>query len=416
MNGYQAHAGVKFTATMMMAALFGMALTNLFVRSSMGVLAPELASDLDLSPFILGAIASAFFFAYALFQIPGGMLLDRFGPRRVIVGLFFFTALGTLAFSFAPNGITMLIARVVMGIGCAAIFSGAFMLITRFYPSDRLTSIAGSMNSFAMLGMLLATFPLAYLVTVIGWRDGFTLIAIAALVLTAFSAFVIRDWPDAPQTTGTSDENLHQIFDGVREALKTRNVLKISSAGISLSTGSLFLGLWGGPYLYDVHSLTETERGKVLMFMAFGGVTGHFLFGRMARVLNTLKGIVLFGSGLATGVMGIMALWMDPSRLTVTLLFVVLGFACGFPSILLAHARAIMPDRLIGRGIAVVNTGIMISIALMQTAVGIIINFSAGPGLAPDAESYQLVFSFLAVMAFASFLIYASVDDQPPRI
>ena len=58
MNGYQAHAGVKFTATMMMAALFGMALTNLFVRSSMGVLAPELASDLNLSPFILGAIAS----------------------------------------------------------------------------------------------------------------------------------------------------------------------------------------------------------------------------------------------------------------------------------------------------------------------------------------------------------------------
>ena len=98
MNGYQAHAGVKFTATMMIAALFGMALTNLFVRSSMGVLAPELASDLDLSPFILGAIASAFFFAYALFQIPGGMLLDRFGPRRVIVGLFFFTALGRWRF------------------------------------------------------------------------------------------------------------------------------------------------------------------------------------------------------------------------------------------------------------------------------------------------------------------------------
>ena len=92
MNGYQAHAGVKFTATMMMAALFGMALTNLFVRSSMGVLAPELASGLDLSPFILGAIA--FFFAYALFQIPGGMLLDRFGPRSVIVGLFFFYCSG----------------------------------------------------------------------------------------------------------------------------------------------------------------------------------------------------------------------------------------------------------------------------------------------------------------------------------
>ena len=74
-----------------------------------------------------------------------------------------------------------------------------------------------------------------------------------------------------------------------------------------------------------------------------------------------------------------------------------------------------MPDQLIGRGIAVVNTGIMISISLMQTVVGIIINFSAGPGLTPDTESCQLVFVFLAVMAFTSFLIYASVDDPPPR-
>ena len=74
-----------------------------------------------------------------------------------------------------------------------------------------------------------------------------------------------------------------------------------------------------------------------------------------------------------------------------------------------------MPDRLMGRGIAVVNTGIIISIALMQTAVGAIINFSAGPELTPDAESYRLAFAFLAVMAVASFLIYAQVDDRPPR-
>ena len=68
-----------------------------------------------------------------------------------------------------------------------------------------------------------------------------------------------------------------------------------------------------------------------------------------------------------------------------------------------------------GRGIAVVNTGIMISIALMQTAVGTIINLKAGPDLTPDAESYRLAFAFLAVMAAASFLIYTRVDDRPPR-
>ena len=141
----------------------------------------------------------------------------------------------------------------------------------------------------------------------------------------AFAAVAIRDWPGAPPETETSREHLRQILDGVGQALKTRHVLKIASAGISLSTGSLFLGLWGGPYLNDVHSLTETERGEVLMFMALAGVTGHFAFGKLARALNTLKGIVLFGSGLAAVVMATMALWIDPSRLVVTLLFGVLG-------------------------------------------------------------------------------------------
>jgi len=400
----------------MMAALLGLALSNLFIRSSMGVLAPELAEDLDMSPVVLGATASAFFFAYAIFQIPGGMLLDRFGPRRVIVGLFLLTSAGTYLFSFAPGGGTMLIARIIMGIGCAAIFPGAFMLISRFYPADRLTSVAGIMNSFAMMGMFLATFPLAYLVTSIGWRQGFLLIAMATTVLTVFAWFAIRDWP--PSIDGTppkSTENLRQILSGVGQALATRHVLNIASAGIALSAGSVFLGLWGGPYLNDVHGLTETERGEVLMYMAFAGVAGHFTFGNMARILNTLKGLVLFGTGAATLITATLAAVPEPSQLTVTVLFAALGFACGYPSVLLAHARAIMPDRLMGRGIAVVNTGIMIAIALMQTAVGTVISILTPVGQAVSADSYRIAFAFLAFMAFLSFILYIRVEDRRPR-
>lgn len=240
----------------MMAALFGLAMANLFLRSSMGVLAPELAADLGLAPSAQGATASAFFFAYALFQIPGGMLLDRFGPRRVIVSLFCLTAAGTFLFAFAPDGGAMLTARVVMGIGCAAVFPGAFMLIGRFYPSDRLTSVAGAMNSFAMMGMFLATLPLAYLVTHLGWRESFTYLAVATTALTVFAALTIQDRPDAGTAPPPrAKKSLAQILGGLHQALKTRHVLNIASAGVALSGGSVILGVWGGPYLNDVHGL-----------------------------------------------------------------------------------------------------------------------------------------------------------------
>ena len=162
----------------MMAALYGLGLANIFIRSSMGVLAPELAADLALTPAMLGAIASAFFLSYAVMQIPTGLLLDRFGPRLVVIGLFLLTVIGTLLFALSPSGSVMLVARIMMGAGCAGVFAGAFLIIARFYPPARFTPIGATLNSFAMLGTFLATIPLAYLVTTLGWRDSFLWIGI----------------------------------------------------------------------------------------------------------------------------------------------------------------------------------------------------------------------------------------------
>ena len=136
----------------MMAALYGLGLANIFIRSSMGVLAPELAVDLALSPEMLGAIASAFFLSYALMQIPTGLMLDRFGPRLTVNSLFLLTVIGTLLFALSPSGPIMLIARILMGVGCAGVFAGAFLVIARFYPPARFTPIGATLNSFAMLG------------------------------------------------------------------------------------------------------------------------------------------------------------------------------------------------------------------------------------------------------------------------
>ena len=398
----------------MMSALFWLALANIFLRSSMGVLAPELAADLRLNPATLGAVASAFFFAYAIFQIPTGMLLDRFGPRRTVSGLFVLTALGTLLFALAPNGPVMFAARVLMGLGCAGIFSGAFMLIGRFYPEDRFTVIGGTLNSFGMLGTFLATFPLAYLVSAIGWRESFLWIAAATIVLLLLTGFSLRDWPpdgEKPRISG-AEERWPDIVAGLVAVFRTPGIWGIASGGISLSAGNTFLGIWGGPYLNDVHGLSETGRGEVLLYMALSGVAGHFLSGRLARAINSLKHVVLGGTAAIIMIMAAFAILPAPPLWLVTLLFFALGAACGFPTILLAHGRALMPAHLIGRGMTTVNTGVMISIALMQVAIGGII---AGTASWLDlADAYRSAFGFVAVMAVVTFLIYRRVPDIKP--
>ena len=402
----------------MMAALYGLGLANIFIRSSMGVLAPELAADLGLTPAMLGAIASAFFLSYALLQIPTGLLLDRFGPRLTICCLFLVTVLGTLLFALSPSGPVMLLARVMMGAGCAGIFAGAFLIIARFYPPVRFTPIGSTLNSFSMLGTFLATIPLALLVTTIGWRDSFLWIGIIMAAFALLAVVTVRDQPPGVDATARPErqENLRAVLAGSWAGMRTPGILVITSGGIALSAGNTILGIWGGPYLNDVHGLNETERGGVLIFMAFAGVAGHFLYGQASRVFNTLKYLVLGGAASIAAIMGTLALLQAPSLTTVTILLALLGLVCGFPTVLLAHGRAMVPDHLIGRGLTTVNTGIMIAIAAMQMAVGGLIGsvaVTAAGGASPDG--YRAAFGFISVMAVLTFLIYTRVRDCPPR-
>ena len=261
----------------MMAALYGLALANIFLRSSMGVLAPELAAELTLTPKMLGLIASAFFLSYAAFQIPTGLMLDRFGPRRTVTGMFLLTVGGTVLFALAPSGPVLLVARLLMGAGCAGIFAGGFMIIARFYAAERFTSVGGTWNSFAMLGTFLATVPLAGLVAVAGWRASFIVIALLAAAIVVLTGWSVRDRPAGSGQLATSDsvENLGDILAGLRAVLRTPGILGIASGGIALSAGNTILGIWGGPYLNDVHGLDQLGRGQVLLFMAFAGVAGR---------------------------------------------------------------------------------------------------------------------------------------------
>lgn len=402
----------------MMAALYGLAFSNIFLRSTMGILAPELSEELALSPGMLGIVASSFFISYALMQIPTGILLDRFGPRRTVTGLFMFTVVGTALFTVAESGTVMVIARTLMGIGCAAVFAASFIVIGRFYSARRFTSVAGALNSFAMLGTLAATLPLATLVVAYGWRTSFAGVLLLMGGITLLALFTVKDFPKATSQAAPAirpEESLRELFAGLWRVMRTPGVIPIAGAGVALSAGNTILGIWGGPYLNDVHGLTEIGRGKTLSAMALAGVAGHFVCGYLARWLDTLKGIVMGGGLAIVAITALLATLPSPSLATVTGLFAGLGFACSFPAILLAQARLLVPEHQAGRGLAVVNTGIMVAIAVMQLAVGGVMSVtsvaSASGLLVATAQSYQAAFGFISVMALLSLALYSRAGD-----
>lgn len=394
-----------------LAVLYVLGFTNLFLRSSFGIMAPHLALEMELAPWQLSAVASAFFVAYALMQVPTGMLLDRFGARRTLATMLLFTAAGAALFAAAQSATMLAAGRVLMGLGCAGVFTGAFYVLALWLPRDRVVSASGNLNGFAGLGNLAATTPLALLIALIGWRDSYWLFTAGVVVLLLAVAIVLRDAPPDAPPRASGSESLGQIVAGVRAALAQPGMGRLLVAGFPMSAGAVFSGAWGAHYLRDVHGLDDLWRGNVLLGFALCAICGHVVSGQVARRANSMRAAIVAGSLGVVVATGALALLPAPPLWLVATLLALLAVSATYPAITMAHARGLVPAHLMGRGVAVTNMGVMSAVATMQLAFGWVIGlFTPVAGLAPEI-AYRAAFGVQAVVALAALAVYAGIED-----
>lgn len=378
-------------------------------------MAPSISGDMELTPEALSIVASSFFFAYALMQIPAGMLLDRFGACVTLAFLLLFTTAGAALFSFAESASQLVMARVLMGIGCAGIASGAFFVLNQWVPPDRVIGQSTLMNSFAALGGLCATAPLAALLTIYDWRLCFLVFTISIGGLLLAVLLTVRAPPRSTTMPRKPPETLWQIVAGVRLAFQQPGMKRLLVIGVPLSSQTALMGAWGTPYLRDVHQLGEIERGGVMLAMALSSVFGHTCYGIVARYLNSVRNAVLAGSALIILLLEVLVMVEQPPVWLVTAVFAGLGFLGMYPMLAFAHARALVPPETVGRGIAITNMGVMSAIAGSQLLFGWIIGlYPSTEGVAPEL-AYRAAFAAQAALALLAMLIYAPIKDCRPK-
>ena len=384
-----------------------------FLRSSNAVIAPELVLDLGLDASELGALTGAYFLSFALVQLPVGILLDRFGPRRVMSSMMLMAVLGSYVFSISNDLAGFTMARALMGLGCASILMGGFVVFARWYPKSRFSMFAGAMLGIGNMGLLVSTFPLAWTVERFGWRTSFEWTSLAALVLAAAVYFILRDNPPG-QAARSSDENLLESVKGFGVILAERRLWTLyplmfvgyaSVASISM--------LWAGPYLADVHGLDVISRGEILFLMGCGSVAGAFFYAPLDRLFNTRKGVVIGGALTALTVLLLLATQGEGSLVLTTAAFAMLALATGYVTVLTAHSRSLYPDHMVGRGVSLGNMMNMMGVAVVQLLSGVVMDFVSGLGL-DVATRYGVVFVFLAALLAVTLTVYSRSKDIRP--
>jgi predicted MFS family arabinose efflux permease len=388
-----------------------------FLRNSIGVIANDLARELDLSATEVGLLSSAFFFAFAAAQIPVGIAIDRYGPKRTMLGSTVICIAGTALFAFAGSGLVLIAARALMGLGCSTFFMAPLTIYARRFAPERFAFLTSLQLGIGSAGTLLATAPLASAAATLGWRPAFAAVAAATALFALLVVLIIP----ADRTQGSiqdaRSETWGETFAGVAAAIRVPSFWPVFLAhATSYSSFATVIGLWAGPWLSDVHGADLETRGRLLLIGAVAQIAGVFAWGYADRYVRSYRRSVLLAGSLTVVLLGVVS--AVPLTLTAAAVWLGLfGFAVAYGPIVTAHGKSLFPPELTGRGITLMNMGTMSGVFLFQSATGALVDLiGRGPEGGYLASAYRAVFLLLALGLAASLIPYArAVDPHPSK-
>lgn len=368
------------------------------------VIAPDLIADTGVGSSALGMLTAIYFISFASFQLPLGVLLDRFGPRKVEAVLLLFAALGAMLFAGAEGLAGLVVGRACIGLGVSACLMAAFKAYTLWFPKEKWPLINGLQMAAGGFGALTATSPVEAALRLTDWRGVFLGLAVFTLLAAGAVFFAVPE-----KQAVTNQESLHNQLHGIREVFTSRTFWR--TAPLTTASQAAFMaiqGLWAGPWLNHVGKLNRGEVAGVLFWVAVAMVAGFIVLGSLAGHLNK-KGLRV----ATTAVIGMtifmvvqLLLVLHPAGWTFTL-WLAFGFFGTSGVIAYSALSQAFPIHLSGRVTTALNLLVFIAAFAGQWAIGAIIElWSTGPGHPPAKAGFNAGFGLLLLLEAAGLLHY----------
>ena len=358
-------------------------------RSMNALLGPHIAAEFDLGAADLGLLTSVYFLAFALAQIPMGVLLDRYGPRRVDAALLLLAAAGAFAFALARSFGELIVGRALVGLGVSVCLMGSFQAFALWYPKERLAAVNSRAFAVGILGAMTVTVPLEMALRVTGWRS---IAAFFALATLAASAAVFYAAPERRRTA--APDSLAVALGGVRaliaDAAFRRTVVMVSASQcVAISLGTLWIATW----LRDVAGYDPVQVGRGLLAVNATLIAGYLAFGRLAdlrvRRRASILPLIAGGVGTASLCLALLALGVTTGALA---LWGIFTFSSSAATLAYALLLRRFPTEMAGRLNTTVNSFVFLAMFLGQWLVGGVLELwpRSGAGYPPQAYHWGL--------------------------
>ncbi len=387
------------------------------LRVAPGVMVDDLRIDYNLTAEQFSTFGAYYLYAYSLFQVPLGVLVDRVGIRRMVLGSIGLCIGGAFLFATTLSFPVAQLSRALIGLGSAAAFMCALKIAADYFPEGKRGLLIGLTLSFGTVGALTAGKPLVLLLEEIGWRDTVSFTAFLGAPLLLMAVFLL---PAQQKSTKSSKSLKGQFKERLVSILKNRMVMLYTLLAIGLYTPlSALADLWGTAFLMQKYGLNQGDAAQTSMMMYLGMALGSLIlpwFCEKYHILN--RGIQVCGFSLFV-LMAIILYAPAVGILTVTLLLLGLGFFCGAEMMCFTGAIIYTTPSTSGLTLGVVNTLNMLGGALLQQLIGFGLDWQwSGVMSAKNIRLYstqEFVFalSSLLVVIFICCLASLALKKKP---
>ncbi len=345
------------------------------IQVSPGVMSNELMRDFTVTSQTLGVLSGVYFYSYAGMQLPGGLMIDYFGPKHLLTIATTVCALGTLAFGTTSSFYMACLARLLIGFGSAFAVVGTMKLATNWFAPERFAFLTGLMVTIGMLGSIGGEAPLALLVDTFGWRESMMLLGFVGLVLAILIFFTISDKPKISVRKFTIQHDEEHVFANLAALIRNKQIWLVAIYGglMYLST-PVFCGLWGVPYLMLKFSITKAQAANAISQVFIGWVIASPLWGIFSNYVGRRK-LPMYISSMGCLISAIVFIYLPThERWIVQLALLTFGlFSAAFlPAF--SVISELCNRRYVATGLSFMNMINMIGIALVQPLIGTILD------------------------------------------
>ena len=381
-----------------------------FHRLCPAVVAEDMRRDLSAGGGLLGLLGSAYFYPYALMQLPAGLLSDSWGPRKTI-SLFFCVAFaGSVVLGMAPNVYAAIVGRTIVGLGVAMLFVPTLKVLAEWFRVKEFAMMTGILMAMGGIGSYSAAMPLAYISTWIGWRRSFVLVGVFTLILGALVWAFVRDrpaekgWPSIAESAGPAPESI-PLMHGVKMVLSQSRFWPLSSwFFFTCAIFFSFIGLWGGPFLMQIYGLSKAKAGHILSMAALGMIVGSPLLSYLSNNLFKARKPVLITTSVVmciiTGLLYFFIQGIPIVLLYLTCLAIGL-FSGAAVTIGFTTNKELFPVSIAGTATGLVNFFPFLGGAVFQVVLGTVLDsqgFTTSGGFTLTGFKYSFLVLFICGM------------------